>query len=290
MVRPDGQVRWVRTRGFPVLDAAGRLYRNAGVASDITESKLVSLELKESERRFSEMLENVELVSLMLDLEARLTYCNQYLLRLTGWRKEEILGRSVFDFLIPLEDPRDEGVLRDASGWHARVWDTTRTRSATRTGERRLIRWSNTFLRSPAGDVSGVASIGEDITEQKRTESKIARLNRVTTVLGSINSLLVRASDRDELFREACRIAVEAGGFRTTCAGWPRALPGGARRGERVGAAAAQPGLRRRDPGRVIWAGEPQATAGLELEIRESLVVRTSSHSVATLSRSAPWG
>jgi hypothetical protein len=40
------------------------------------------------------------------------------------------------------------------------------------------------------------ASIGEDITDQKRTEPRIKRLNRVYTVLSGINSLIVRARPR----------------------------------------------------------------------------------------------
>ena len=43
----------------------------------------------------------------------------------------------------------------------------------TRSGERRLIRWNNSVLRSGAGDVIGTASIGEDITEQKRAEAAL---------------------------------------------------------------------------------------------------------------------
>src|SRR3989441_10673116 len=53
----------------------------------------------------------------------------------------------------------------------------------------------------------------QDITEQNRAEEKIKRLNRVYAVLSGINALIVRAADRDELFREACRIAVELGQF-----------------------------------------------------------------------------
>lgn len=53
-----------------------------------------------------------------------------------------------------------------------------------------------------------------DITELKLAQAKIAYLTRVYATLSGINSLVVRVSDRDELFREACRIAVEAGGFR----------------------------------------------------------------------------
>src|SRR5450830_1536262 len=103
IVRPDGSIRWIKLRGFPVRDAAGKIVRIAGVAEDITQRTQAAQELRESERRFSELLQNVELVSLMLDREARITYCNEYLLRLTGWRQEEVIGRNWFELFIPPE-------------------------------------------------------------------------------------------------------------------------------------------------------------------------------------------
>ena len=54
----------------------------------------------------------------------------------------------------------------------------------------------------------------QDVTEQKKVETKVRRLNRVYTVLSGINSLIVRVREREELFREACQIAVDAGAFR----------------------------------------------------------------------------
>lgn len=45
-------------------------------------------------------------------------------------------------------------------------------------------------------------------------ERRVRRLHRVSSVLSDINSLIVRATDRDELFAEACRIAVETGHFK----------------------------------------------------------------------------
>jgi diguanylate cyclase (GGDEF)-like protein/PAS domain S-box-containing protein len=54
----------------------------------------------------------------------------------------------------------------------------------------------------------------QDITEQKAAEQRIHRLNRVYAVLSGVNSLIVRAAGREELFKEACRIAIEAGEFR----------------------------------------------------------------------------
>ncbi len=218
IVRPGGEVRWIEVRTYPVRDDSGTVVRIAGLAKDITEIRRAALELKESERRFSEMLENVELVSLMLDREGRITYCNQYLLRLTGWRREEVLGRSFFEVLIPsdLDDLRGLFATLVANAPEARHHENE---ILTRAGGRRLIRWNNSVLRSADGEVVGVAAIGEDITEQKVAQDRIRRLNRVYAVLSAINSLIVRAQDREELFREACRICVELGGFRMSLIG-----------------------------------------------------------------------
>lgn len=54
----------------------------------------------------------------------------------------------------------------------------------------------------------------QDITERRKAEDRIAYLNRVYAMLSGINTLIVRVRDRDELFSEGCRIAVETGGFR----------------------------------------------------------------------------
>src|SRR6266568_2159065 len=47
----------------------------------------------------------------------------------------------------------------------------------------------------------------QDVTEHRLAEEKILRLTRVYAVLSGINALIVRVRDREELFRDACRIA-----------------------------------------------------------------------------------
>jgi len=206
------QQRWFQLRVTPLAEgsAGGAVVMHV----DVTAERHVEDSLRESERRFSDMLGNVELASLMLDRQARILYCNEYLLRLTGWRHEEIIGRDWFRLFIP---PDSDGATRKGFaallGNLPAAWHSERE-ILTRAGKRRLIRWNNSVLRSGAGDITGTASIGEDITEQKEAENRIKRLNRVYAVLSGINSLIVRVRDREELFREACRIAVEDGKFR----------------------------------------------------------------------------
>jgi diguanylate cyclase (GGDEF)-like protein/PAS domain S-box-containing protein len=218
IARPDGEIRWLEVRGFPVRDDDGKVVRVTGVARDITNREKVAQNLRESERRFSDLMQTVELISLMLDREARITYCNDYLLRLTGWTREELIGGDWYSIFMPGQADDMKSIFAASLANLPAAWNRE-GEIVTRSGERRLIRWNNSVLRSGAGEVIGSASIGEDITEQTRAETKVKHLNRVYAVLSGINTLIVRVRDRDELFREACRIAVEEGGFRLSWIG-----------------------------------------------------------------------
>jgi two-component system CheB/CheR fusion protein len=56
VVRPDGSVRWVWDRGFPIRDQAGQVYRVCGIAVDVTARKQAEEALKEADRRKDEFL------------------------------------------------------------------------------------------------------------------------------------------------------------------------------------------------------------------------------------------
>jgi PAS domain S-box-containing protein len=46
IIRPDGSIRWINDRGFPVRDEKGEIYRVAGIAEDITERQLRDEQLR----------------------------------------------------------------------------------------------------------------------------------------------------------------------------------------------------------------------------------------------------
>jgi len=209
IVRPDGEIRWIRVRGFHVRDAADKLIRHTGIVTDITERHRAAEELRESERRFSDMLRNLELVSMMLDRDGRIIYCNDYLLRLTGWQREEVIGRDWFELFLPPE------LVNELRGVHSALladqpvaWHHEND-IITRSGARRLIRWNNSVLRSASGYVIGTASIGEDITERKRLEAQLFQSQKMETVgklAGGVahefNSILTVIIGRSELLLE----------------------------------------------------------------------------------------
>jgi PAS domain S-box-containing protein len=158
-------------RGMHATIQVALARRQAEAALEASEQRF-----RESERRFASMLHNVKLISVMLDRDANVTYCNDYLLRLCGWTADEVIGRNWFEVFVPPEDQGTrvgfEDLLNDLpSAWHHE------NEIFTKAGERRLVHWSNSLLRGPGGDVIGAASLGEDITERTGAEIEIRRLN-----------------------------------------------------------------------------------------------------------------
>ena len=136
-----------------------------GFIRDITARKRASDELRESERRFSDMLGNVQMLSVMVDRDARISYCNDYLLQLTGYRREEVIGWDWFERFIGAHTvPKANFAALLANQPEAMHRESE---ILTRSGERRLIRWNNSVLRSGAGDVIDREC---DITGQLRQE------------------------------------------------------------------------------------------------------------------------
>jgi PAS domain S-box-containing protein len=193
----DGTYRWVEDNRRLIRDDRGEPSELVGVWTDVTERRRVQDELRESERRFSDMLRHLQLVSMTLDCDARITYCNDYLLRLTGWDREDVLGKSWYEVFLPADRQLELEVVHSSlladqpASWHHE------NEIVTRAGERRLISWNNTVLRSATGEVIGSASIGEDITERKSLERQLLRTQRMES-LGTLAGGI--AHDLNNLF------------------------------------------------------------------------------------------
>lgn len=168
---PTGSWRWCTLRAVPVLDDAGNIIEWVGSAIDIDESRRQEIELRESERRFRSIMERVQAVGLMLDERGRVTFANDFLLKLTGWSREEVIGEDYFErFIDPncFIRPHFYDAIKNGDIFHH-----AENEILTRRGERRMLAWDNTVLRDSEGRVVGTASIGRDVTERYRAEKEL---------------------------------------------------------------------------------------------------------------------
>ncbi len=162
-------------------------------------------QLRESEQRFRNLLENIQLAAVSLDTEGRIVFVNDYMLSMTGWRREEVLGRNWHELLVPSNgETAKEYASQLGTGT---VVPHFEGEMLTRSGERRLMAWNISPVREADGKVIGTARIGEDITERKLAEQKLAATvlekevllkevyHRVKNNLQTVSSVLAIQSD-----------------------------------------------------------------------------------------------
>src|SRR5215471_4240837 len=126
-------------------------------------------EARASERRLRDVLEGVNLVAVSTDLEGRVRFCNRYLCELSGWTREELLGRSWAETF----NPNSTIVEQTAAG---RVADHEEAPLRTRSGDHLEIAWSTTLDRDADGNITGATGIGQDVTERNRVAANLRRL------------------------------------------------------------------------------------------------------------------
>ena len=143
------------------------------VASDVTRRRRAEIALAEAERRFRDVLENVHHVAVILDAHGHITFCNDYLLGLCDRAREDVIGQDWFELFLPAA--RRDAVRRSFIDKILPGIIATHDENeiVTKCGETLLVSWTNTILRAPDGTVSGTASIGTDVTTQRRAQEQL---------------------------------------------------------------------------------------------------------------------
>ena len=161
----DGSYRWLDWKSTPGKDGKV-LY---ATARDITERKRASEALIKEAALNKALLDTVRAVVLIQDKDAGIVYFNRFGEELSGYQASEVIGRTVWDFLLP---PEEREAVRAAwlqltaqgdLGYFENDW-------RTKGGELRSLAWTSTVIADADGAPEYVIGVAFDITERKRTE------------------------------------------------------------------------------------------------------------------------
>ncbi|MHA2405848.1 MAG: PAS domain S-box protein [Candidatus Hermodarchaeia archaeon] len=127
------------------------------------------------QERFRRLVNTTGALVVAVDPQARITLFNHRCQEVTGYTEEEVLGKNIVELLIP-EDEREDLmtrfqnlVLGESPLYSPQVhW-------MTKSGEKRLMRWNNTFITDKDGNVEEIFGIGIDITAEKEMESALEK-------------------------------------------------------------------------------------------------------------------
>jgi PAS domain S-box-containing protein len=191
ITRPDGSTRWVWSRIYPILNAAGDVYRIAGTSNDITKQKWAWESLRESEERYRLMADNATDLISRHSAQGVYLYASPASRALLGFRPEELLGTSAYGYLHP--DDTDAIRRADADGGTFLSAGTAMYRVRRKDGAYVWFESSARVVRHPlTGEVQEVIVVSRDITARRRAEEALRRYEFIANSSNEFMTLINR--------------------------------------------------------------------------------------------------
>ncbi len=169
-----GELRWVEVYSSKITVRNSELLFS--VIHDITEQKNVERELMESETRFRNTFENAAVGMAHISPEGTWLKTNDTLCRITGYSPDELKRLSVMDIAHP-EDLSLNKQLIDQLTYGSLHQDTKELRFIRKTGESIWVLITLASQFNADGKVAHLISVIEDITERKKIEAEIEKIN-----------------------------------------------------------------------------------------------------------------
>ena len=187
--------------------------RNALHQAEIIKARdLAEQMLRRSESRLQDIVNTSADWIWECDISGKFTFSNPRVEEVLGYGWHDLLGRSCYDYVDAPDKVALEAAFSDLLASEA-VDAAVTLRWIHGSGERRWLERKMVVLRDDDGIARGYRGIDRDVTERVVQQNRIVRLNRALRFLSGANSAIVRLKDRAKLLKEACRLAVQIGGY-----------------------------------------------------------------------------
>ncbi|RTR06484.1 sensor domain-containing diguanylate cyclase [Halomonas nitroreducens] len=184
---PRGHELWVSGLATPECLSNGAILWH-GFIADITVHKQAQLKLEASERRYRRITENIsDLLCLhAANQKAAYRFVSPSVTRLLGYRQEELLGRSPYDFLHP-EDIDRVDQLSHQGALRGEAEAEVEYRFRHRDGHYVWLQTSIIPVTSHDGTVIALQTLSRDVTERRRAKAELERLSTTDALTGAPN-------------------------------------------------------------------------------------------------------
>jgi len=169
-VRSDGTIGWMWVRGEAERDSRGQIVSIWGAAQDISRSKKIETELRESQERFQMLFNKAPLGYQSLDYNGNLLEINQKWLDTFGFTREEAEGHWFGDFLCP---EYKEAFRKRFEVFKAQGAIHSEFEIPAKDGQRKFLAFEGKVGYDENGNFVQTHCILQDITNQRKAESAL---------------------------------------------------------------------------------------------------------------------
>ncbi len=171
---PGAAVQWIELFSYPIFDKPGSVTGVVEFVRDITPFKRAEDLLKKREKFYRLLVESTTDAIVHLDKDRNIVSCNKSFLDIFGYRRDEVIGRSIKLIHESDESFRSFGRVAYSAitkqGFAKTDWDFV-----TRQGEKIPFETTTSTIKDSSGEIVGYVSVMRDITERKQAEAALKR-------------------------------------------------------------------------------------------------------------------
>ena len=142
-----------------------------------------------------EILESIQELFYSLDNSWNFIYVNKKAAALLGHQPKDLVGKNIWDIF-----PRGAGTVFEEN------YRAAMEKKEVRRFETRGVHADAWLMVTVFPSDEGISALSIDITERKKAEEKLQKLNRTLRAISNSNQALMRATDETAFLQEACRI------------------------------------------------------------------------------------
>jgi PAS domain S-box-containing protein len=172
----DGGYRWFLVKGSPIFDEQMQVLEWVAICTDIHDRKQAEDARQRSEQKLRLQIHQSPMGVIEWNAKFEVVEWNPAAEKIFGYPKQEAIGRNAIGFIVPAsEHPHVNQAWQDLL--HNRGGTRSTNHNLTKSGNEIFCEWYNTPLVDNEGQVLGVVSLVQDVTERQQTEARVRTLN-----------------------------------------------------------------------------------------------------------------
>lgn len=196
--KKDGSFFWGEVSVSAIKDENKKFQAIVGVIVDITSRKMAEELLEESEEKYRELVENANSIIAKFDKDGRIISMNEFGLRFFGYEERELIGKTWIETILPkvesngkiLENLATE-VIKEPDRYAISINENIK-----KNGERIWVYWNNKPIYDK-GNLVGILSVGTDITERKKAEENLHKVNKQLEEADRLKSIFLSSMSHE---------------------------------------------------------------------------------------------
>ncbi|MCT7995832.1 PAS domain S-box protein [Laspinema olomoucense] len=177
IIHPDGTLRWVHSRGFPVYNDHAQVYRIAGITTDITSRKAAEAARQESEDRYRQLVETTTDWVWEIDEKGVYTYSSPRIRDMLGYEPREAIGKRLDAWILP-EWAEEERRWVEQLATQPEPFSCKERVNLHKHGSVVVLESSGIPIFDEMGKLVGYRGIDRDITARKDAEAALQQINQ----------------------------------------------------------------------------------------------------------------